>query len=145
MKDPPILVLDDALSHVDTHTEEEILRRLREFMRDRTTIVIAHRTSTFKAADRIVVLDGGTIAETGTHEELLARGGVYTRIYREQRLAELRQEDVDSEVVESEVVERGAVEREAADGGRAEDRRDEDRRDEAGGDDGRDGRDGRTP
>jgi ATP-binding cassette subfamily B multidrug efflux pump len=100
VKDPPVLVLDDALSHVDTHTEEEILRRLRDFMAQRTTVVIAHRTSTFKSADRIVVLDGGTVAESGTHEELLGRQGVYARIYREQRLTELREQDVESELIE---------------------------------------------
>ena len=63
LKAPPMVVLDDALSHVDTHTEEEILRRLRDFMAERTTFLIAHRTSTILAADSIVVLDQGRIAE----------------------------------------------------------------------------------
>src|SRR5207237_896067 len=77
---------DDALSHVDTHTEEEILRRLRDFMNGRTTFLIAHRTSTVTAADSIVVLAGGSIVETGTHDELLAAGGAYARFFRRQLL-----------------------------------------------------------
>jgi ATP-binding cassette, subfamily B, multidrug efflux pump len=93
---PPVVVLDDALSHVDTHTEEEILRRLRDFMKERTTIIIAHRTSTLASADRIVVLDGGTITEKGTHEELIARGGVYANFFRRQLLAEQLEGDVDT-------------------------------------------------
>lgn len=101
LKDPPVLILDDALSHVDTHTEEEILRRLSEYMAGRTTLVIAHRTSTLRSADRIVVLEGGSIAEQGAHHELLRRGGVYSRIYREQLALEQRQEDVEARLVES--------------------------------------------
>ena len=99
LKDPPILVLDDALSHVDTHTEEEILRRLRTFMAERTTILIAHRTSTLKSADFIVAIEDGRVAETGTHEELLAAGGVYARIYSEQ-LTEERHEARQAELDE---------------------------------------------
>jgi ATP-binding cassette subfamily B protein len=88
LKAPPIVVLDDALSHVDTHTEEEILSRVRDFMAERTTILIAHRTSTLASADYIVALEAGRIAESGTHSELLALGGVYARFYHRQLLAE---------------------------------------------------------
>ncbi|MPZ50751.1 MAG: ATP-binding cassette domain-containing protein [Dehalococcoidia bacterium] len=86
LKAPPIVVLDDALSHVDTHTEEEILRRLHDFMKQRTTIIIAHRTSTLRAADFIVALEANRIAEIGTHDELLALGRVYANFYRRQLL-----------------------------------------------------------
>ena len=108
LKDPPVLILDDALSHVDTHTEEEILRRLRDYMRNRTTIIIAHRTTTLRSADRIVVLEGGELAEQGTHAELIALNGVYARIYREQLALEKRSEDVDARLVEGDRVDGGA-------------------------------------
>ncbi len=78
--DPAILVLDDALSSVDTHTAADILRGLRQVLRSRTSIIIAHRIATVKDADMIVVLDNGRIVEQGTHSELLARGGFYTRM-----------------------------------------------------------------
>ncbi len=93
LKRPPVVILDDALSHVDTHTEEEILKRLKGFMQERTTIIIAHRTSTLASAEMVVALEDGKIAEVGTHEELLRLGGVYSRFYRRQLLSEQLQED----------------------------------------------------
>jgi ATP-binding cassette, subfamily B, multidrug efflux pump len=86
--DPPILVLDDALSSVDTQTERAILRGLRESTRGKTVIVISHRISAVRDADVIVVLDEGRIVETGTHAELVDRGGVYADIFRQQALEE---------------------------------------------------------
>jgi ATP-binding cassette subfamily B protein len=88
LRDPRILVLDDALSSVDTYTEEKILEHLREVMRGRTTLFISHRVSTVKNADRIAVLHSGEIVELGTHEELLARNGYYTDLYNKQLLEE---------------------------------------------------------
>jgi ATP-binding cassette subfamily B protein len=86
--DPRVLILDDALSSVDTQTEREVLASLRPFLQGRTSIVIAHRASTVRDADLIVVLDGGGIAETGDHEALMARDGVYADLFRRQRLEE---------------------------------------------------------
>jgi ATP-binding cassette subfamily B protein len=88
MPDPRILILDDALSAVDTYTEEEILGRLRAVMRQRTSIIVAHRISTVRDADQIFVLDRGRVVERGTHEELAARGGLYATLYRKQLLEE---------------------------------------------------------
>ncbi len=87
-RDPAILVLDDALSSVDTRTEEAVLESLHEFVQRRTSIIIAHRLSTTRSADRVVVLDRGRIVEQGTHAALLAAGGLYTRIYRRQLIAQ---------------------------------------------------------
>lgn len=93
LKDAPVLVLDDALSHVDTHTEEEILRRLRDVMTQRTTIVVAHRTTTLQSAERVIVLAEGRVVEDGSHAELLAAGGTYARLYRSQLLHEQQESD----------------------------------------------------
>lgn len=86
--DPAILILDDALSSVDTHTEEEILRGLRGVMATRTTFLVSHRVSTVKGADLIVVLKDGRIVERGTHAELVGRGGFYADLHRRQLLEE---------------------------------------------------------
>lgn len=83
---PRVLVLDDALSAVDAATEREILDRLRGFFHERTTILVAHRLTTVKEADCIVVLDDGRVVETGRHEELVARGGAYAELFRQQAL-----------------------------------------------------------
>lgn len=87
-KDPDIMIFDDCLSAVDTKTEEKILRNLKEVTKDRTSIIIAHRISTVKHADEIIVLDEGRIAERGTHDELLSLGGYYSSIYHKQLLEE---------------------------------------------------------
>ncbi len=83
---PKILILDDSFSAVDTNTEEEILKSLRQFMKNRTSIIISHRISTVKDADKIVVLDNAQIAEEGTHEELVEKGGIYADIHFKQLL-----------------------------------------------------------
>jgi ATP-binding cassette subfamily B multidrug efflux pump len=87
VKNPPILILDDAFSSVDTETEERILEQLKGFMRGRTAILISHRISTVKDADQIIYLKDGRIVERGSHEELLALKGHYYHLYRRQLLA----------------------------------------------------------
>jgi ATP-binding cassette subfamily B multidrug efflux pump len=87
-RDPEVLILDDALSAVDTHTEAEILNGLREVFRNRTSVVVSHRVSAVMAADQIVVLEDGVLVEIGTHAELLQRGGVYAHLLHRQLLAD---------------------------------------------------------
>ena len=81
LKNPPIVVLDEATSALDNKTEQQIQRELDKLAQGRTTIVIAHRLTTIRHADKIVVLQNGTVAETGTHDELLKRGGIYAALY----------------------------------------------------------------
>ena len=88
IRNPRILILDDALSSVDTHTEDKILNHLRQIMQGRTTIFISHRVSTVRNADRIAVLHAGRIVELGTHDELVAKDGYYTDLYNKQLLEE---------------------------------------------------------
>jgi ATP-binding cassette subfamily B protein len=84
--DPKILILDDSFSAVDTSTEEEILRNLKNFMKERTSIIISHRISTVKDSDKIIVLSDSKIAEEGTHEQLIAKGGIYADLHYKQLL-----------------------------------------------------------
>jgi ATP-binding cassette subfamily B protein len=88
LREPAVLILDDALSSVDTLTEESILNALQETMEHRTTILISHRVSTVRHADRIFVIEYGRIAEAGTHSELVSRGGYYADLYQKQLLEE---------------------------------------------------------
>lgn len=92
LRRPRMLILDDALSSVDTYTEESILRQLRKVMQDRTSILVSHRVSTVRDADLIAVLEEGEIVERGTHDELLSLGGVYADLYQKQLLEEALEE-----------------------------------------------------
>ena len=86
MVNPRILILDDALSAVDTQTEEEILSRLRSIRKDRTSIIVSHRISAVRDAHLILVLDRGRIVERGSHEKLVSEEGLYSRLYHKQLL-----------------------------------------------------------
>jgi ATP-binding cassette subfamily B protein len=88
LRSSPILLLDDCLSSVDTHTEDAILHGLRREMTGRTTLIVSHRVSTVRDADRIVVLDEGRVVETGLHDELISLGGAYAELHRKQQLEE---------------------------------------------------------
>ena len=88
LKNPPILILDEATSALDSVTESRIQHAFDELSRGRTTLIIAHRLSTIRAAHRILVIQDGCIAEQGTHDQLLARGGAYARLYHTQNLGE---------------------------------------------------------
>jgi ATP-binding cassette subfamily B protein len=85
---PTILLMDDALSMVDTRTEERILTRILGFRRGQTNIIVSHRVSTLRRADRILVLEGGRVVAEGSHGELLSKGGIYADLYERQRLAD---------------------------------------------------------
>ncbi len=93
IKEPRILIIDDALSSVDTYTEEEILKRLKKFMAERTSIIVSHRISTVKDADWIIVLDNGMIVEQGTHKTLVDKDGMYANLYKKQLLVEELEQD----------------------------------------------------
>jgi ATP-binding cassette subfamily C protein CydCD len=87
LKDAPVLILDEATSHLDAVNEQQVRRALDRLMQGRTTLVIAHRLSTIRSADTIVVLDGGRVVEQGTHDQLVAQGGLYGHLVANQMIA----------------------------------------------------------
>lgn len=96
-RDAPILLLDEATASIDSETEARLQRALDAVLEGRTALVIAHRLSTIRAADRIAVFHRGEVVETGTHEELLARGGIYAALYRLQFSRQEREAERDGE------------------------------------------------
>ena len=99
LKDAPILILDEATSALDSESEKHVQSALEQLMQGRTTIVIAHRLSTIEKADRIVVLDKGEVAQTGTHEQLLAEGGIYAKLYRIQYAAGAAEQQAEAHTI----------------------------------------------
>ena len=99
MRTPQLLILDEATSALDTQSEHEVQRALEELMRDRTTVIIAHRLSTVIDADEIIVLERGQVAERGTHEELLSENGIYAAMWNRQRQVEQAREILDRHVI----------------------------------------------
>jgi len=101
LTDPKVLILDDALSAVDTKTEKEILTNFIELREGKTNIIIAHRISALSNADKIIVIDKGVVAETGTHEELLALGGIYHELHEKQKIEQRIEGDVKDDWIAS--------------------------------------------
>ena len=91
LMDPPMLILDEATSNIDTMTELRVQKAFAAMVKGRTSFVVAHRLSTIKESDRILVMNQGHVVETGTHEELLAKGGFYAKLYRSQFEAQEQQ------------------------------------------------------
>jgi ATP-binding cassette subfamily B protein len=99
LKSPPIVVLDEATAHLDSESEAAIQEALRTALAGRTSLVIAHRLSTIREANQIVVIDAGQVKEVGTHEELLAGGGIYAKLYRIQFASQESRHEPEVEVV----------------------------------------------